>query len=173
MAKGSLSNPLSRHHKLKSQLKSHYYQQGRGTGSSQWGSVSLGLEKTCCGSSVPHVHTRRVSPFFRHVVLGVLEVKSSVPFQDVTPPSRILDLRVDVNDTIHQITLRWTAPGDDWDVGRAFKYEAVVAPLWNEARAFQGDRLTGLPQPLSAGALHTTNLHFPRYEEVRNTTWSY
>ncbi|KAK3860859.1 hypothetical protein Pcinc_033121 [Petrolisthes cinctipes] len=146
-------DPPSRHHRL----KSHYYQQGHDSWSS---------EQSCCGSSLPHVHTRRASPFFRQVTLGVLEVMSPLPFMDVTPPSRILDLRVDVNDTIHQITLRWTAPGDDWDVGKAYKYEAVVAPLWKEARAFQGDRLTGLPQPLSAGTLHTTNLHFPRYEEL-------
>ncbi|KAK4325545.1 hypothetical protein Pmani_003892 [Petrolisthes manimaculis] len=146
-------SPPSRHHKL----KSHYYQQGHDS----WGS-----EQSCCGSSLPHVHTRCASPFFRHVTLGVLEVMSPVPFMDVTPPSRILDLRVEVNDTIHQITLSWTAPGDDWDVGKAYKYEAVVAPLWKEARAFQGNRLTGLPQPLSAGTLHTTNLHFPRYEEL-------
>lgn len=149
--------PPTRHHKVPASHLPHYYQHSYDTWSS---------DQTCCGYSLSHVHTRRAAPFLRHVTWGVLEVVSPSPARDVTPPSRILDLRVEVNDTVHEITLRWTAPGDDWDVDRAHHYEAVVAPLWREARAFQGDHLTGLPQPLPAGAVHTTNLHFVRYEEV-------
>ena len=152
--------PPTRHHKVPASHLPHYYQHSYDTWSS---------DQTCCGYSLSHVHTRRAAPFLRHVTWGVLEVVSPAPSRDVTPPSRILDLRVEVNDTVHEITLRWTAPGDDWDVDRAHHYEAVVAPLWREARAFQGDHLTGLPQPLPAGALHTTNLHFVRYEEVSPT----
>lgn len=149
--------PPTRHHKLPASHLPHYYQHSYDT----WNS-----DQTCCGHSLSHVHTRRAAPFLRHVTWGVLEVVSAFPARDVTPPSRILDLRVEVNDTVHEITLRWTAPGDDWDVGRADHYEAVVALTWREARDNQGDRLTGLPQPLNAGSLHTTNLHFLRYEEV-------
>ncbi|KAG7175364.1 Calcium-activated chloride channel regulator 2-like 1, partial [Homarus americanus] len=148
--------PPTRHHKSLSSHLPHYHQHGYET----WNG-----EQTCCGHSLPHVHTRRAPPFLRHVTWGVLEVMSSPSHRDNVPPSRILDLRVEVNDTVHEIRLRWTAPGDDWDVERAHHYEAVVAPFWREARAFQGDRLTGLPQPLPAGTLHTTNLHFTRYEE--------
>ncbi|KAG7165778.1 Calcium-activated chloride channel regulator 1-like 10, partial [Homarus americanus] len=122
-------------------------------------------EETCCGHSLPHVHTRRTPPFLRHLTSGVLEVMSPAPYRDLIPPSRVLDLRVEVNDTVHEISLRWTAPGDDWDTDRAHHYEAVVAPSWKKARAFQGDRLTGLPHPLPAGTIHTTSLHFTRYEE--------
>lgn len=149
--------PPTRHHKSPSSHLPHYYQHSYD---------SWNTDQTCCGYALPHVHTRRAPPFLRHVTWGVLEVMSPTPFRDTAPPSRILDLRVEVNDTVHEITLRWTAPGDDWDVDRADHYEAVVAPFWKEARAFQGDRLTGLPQPLPAGTLHTTNLHFIRYEEL-------
>ncbi|XP_042238989.1 calcium-activated chloride channel regulator 4A-like [Homarus americanus] len=149
--------PPTRHHKTSSSHLPHYYQHGY----DNWNSA-----ETCCGNGLPHVHTRRAAPFLRHVTWGVLEVVSPPSVRDNVPPSRILDLRVEVNDTVHEISLRWTAPGDDWDVDRAHHYEAVVAPFWREARAFQGDRLTGLPQPLPAGTLHTTSLHFTRYEEL-------
>nr|XP_045589593.1 calcium-activated chloride channel regulator 4-like [Procambarus clarkii] len=149
--------PPTRHHKSLSSHLPHYYQHGFDS----WNN-----EQTCCGYALPHVHSRRAPPFLRHVTWGVLEVVSQPSHRDNVPPSRILDLRVEVNNTVHEIKLRWTAPGDDWDVDRAHHYEAVVAPYWKEARAFQGDRLTGLPQPLPAGTLHTTNLHFTRYEEL-------
>lgn len=149
--------PPTRHHKSSSAHLPHYYQHNY----DNWNN-----EQSCCGSVLPHVHTRRAPPFLRYVTWGVLEVVSPPPVRDNVPPSRILDLRVEVNDTVHEISLRWTAPGDDWDVDRAHHYEAVVAPFWREARAFQGDRLTGLPQPLPAGTLHTTSLRFTRYEEL-------
>lgn len=151
--------PPTRHHKGPSSHLAHYYQHPN---YDNWNS-----EQTCCGSAVPHVHTRRAPPFLRHETWGVLEVVAPPPPRDNVPPSRILDLKVDVNDTVHEISLRWTAPGDDWDNGRAHHYEAVVAPYWREARAFQGDRLTGLPTPLTAGTMHATTLQFTRYEEVR------
>lgn len=138
-------------------LPPYYHQQDFGT----WGDGG-----TCCGSSLLYFHSRTAPPFQRHLTFGVLEVVSPPNPRDLTPPSRILDLRVEVNDTVHEIFLRWTAPGDDWDVGRADHYEAVVAPQWAEARAFEGDTLTGLPRPLPPGTFHTTNLHFIRYEEV-------
>lgn len=150
--------PPTRHHKGPSSHLAHYFQHPN---YDSWNS-----EQTCCGSAIPHVHTRRAPPFLRHETWGVLEVVAPPPSRDNVPPSRILDLKVDVNDTVHEISLRWTAPGDDWDNGRAHHYEAVVAPYWREARAFQGDRLTGLPTPLPAGTMHATTLQFTRYEEV-------
>ncbi|ROT86008.1 hypothetical protein C7M84_022878 [Penaeus vannamei] len=150
--------PPTRHHKGPSSHLAHYFQHPN---YDSWNS-----EQTCCGSAIPHVHTRRAPPFLRHETWGVLEVVAPPPSRDNVPPSRILDLKVDVNDTVHEISLRWTAPGDDWDNGRAHHYEAVVAPYWREARAFQGDRLTGLPTPLPAGTMHATTLQFTRYEEL-------
>lgn len=144
--------PLPPHH-----LPHYFHQPDLGTS---------GDAKTCCGSSLFYLQSRTASPFQRHLTFGVLEVLSLPNPPDLTPPSRILDLRVEVNDTMHEIFLRWTAPGDDWDLGSAHHYQAVVAPQWEGARAFQGDTLTGLPRPLPAGTPHTTNLHFIRYEEV-------
>ena len=94
------------------------------------------------------------------------------PIHDNIPPTRILDLRVVVNDTINEVTLRWTAPGDDFDHGRAHKYEAVVSPNWRKARAFQGNKLSPLPDPLPAGKLHITKFDFKRFEEVSKIIFS-
>ncbi|CAL4096642.1 unnamed protein product, partial [Meganyctiphanes norvegica] len=121
---------------------------------------------TCCGSKLQHLHTRRAAPFVRHLTWGVMEVVGNTSVHDIIPPCRILDLRVDMNETSHEIHLSWTAPGDDWDNGRADRYEAVVAPTYEQARAFQGDRLTGLPKPLPVGTLHSTTLYWTRYEEL-------
>ena len=96
----------------------------------------------------------------------MLEVVDPPPRNDNIPPSKILDLKVIVNDTTNIITLKWTAPGDDFDHGRAKRFEAVVAPEWRKARAFQGNKLTPLPEPRTAGKQHEIKLDFKKYEEV-------
>ncbi|RXG73685.1 Calcium-activated chloride channel regulator 2 [Armadillidium vulgare] len=146
----------TRHHKSSSHY-GYFYQQHD----------SRFSEKECCGSTLAKVHSRRAAPFHHHVTYGVLDVVHPFTHFDITPPSRILDLEVNVNDTVYEVTLKWTAPGDDFDIGRAHHYKGVVAPSWDQAKAFQGDTLSGLPTPLTAGNHQTTTLHFTRYEEVR------
>ena len=71
---------------------------------------------------------------------------------DVTPPSRVDDLRAKQLGP-SEIVLRWTAPGDDGDAGTASAYDGRKARFtlalgnWNTA-----DPLTGLGAPRSAGA---------------------
>ncbi|XP_042318340.1 calcium-activated chloride channel regulator 1-like isoform X2 [Sceloporus undulatus] len=50
----------------------------------------------------------------------VTDVPTVIP-SDVFPPSKITDLQVDFND--HEFFLTWTAPGDDYDSGKAERYE--------------------------------------------------
>ncbi|KAB7508142.1 Calcium-activated chloride channel regulator 2 [Armadillidium nasatum] len=145
----------TRHHKSSSHY-GYFYQQHD----------SRFSEKECCGSTLAKVHSRRAAPFHHHVTYGVLDVVHPFTHFDITPPSRILDLEVNVNDTVYEVTLKWTAPGDDFDIGRAHHYKGVVAPSWDQAKAFQGDTLSGLPTPLTAGNHQTTTLHFTRYEEL-------
>ncbi|CAL4095473.1 unnamed protein product, partial [Meganyctiphanes norvegica] len=149
--------PPTRHHKPPSTYHYHH--------SEAW-SASVGEQRWCCGSILQLQYTRRIQPFIRHLTWGVLEVVTPTPTHDHVPPSRIIDLQLQVNELSYEITLRWTAPGDDWDHGRAHHYFAVVAPSYQEARAFQGNQLTGLPQPLPTGATHTTTLLFVKYEEL-------
>lgn len=76
---------------------------------------------------------------------------------DATLPSAITNLRVVRND-LTSVTLSWTAPGDDGQIGRASVYDlrwSAGAPL---AMGEQWERNTvvqGLPEPQVAGTLQT------------------
>ncbi len=49
---------------------------------------------------------------------------SSVPVNDVFPPSRITDLKVEgYLEESHFVSMSWSAPGGDYDSGRALRYE--------------------------------------------------
>ena len=94
----------------------------------------------CCGSEFPVSYTIPTGPFNRYSVLPAFYVDSPTSFyirqhqrqeevqrrlvNDVFPPSRVTDFKVDnyVEDSLF-VTLRWTAPGGDYDKGKAFRYE--------------------------------------------------
>ena len=78
---------------------------------------------------------------------------------ETIPPSRIDDLTVDsVSSTV--VTLRWAAPGDDGDSGRASGYDlryaadSLILLGWDNAL-----RATGEPNPAEAGMLQTCTLN--------------
>jgi subtilisin family serine protease/DNA-binding beta-propeller fold protein YncE len=58
---------------------------------------------------------------------GRLNVFKMMADEDPTPPGRIADLRVQEVSS-NSVTLRWTAPGDDGEAGRASSYEVRYAP---------------------------------------------
>ena len=82
------------------------------------------VSRQCCGSKLPEYYNIPTSPFER-VFSGQsfinIGYNSSKP--DYFPPSRITDLKLKnyVNRTLYA-TLEWTAPGDDYNIGRAFRY---------------------------------------------------
>ena len=108
-------------------------------------------EEPCCGSAINYDHVRTLPTFQRQKVYGVIDIVSAEEAEDVIPPNRILDLRALVDNATREVSLRWTAPGDDFDWGRATAYEAVLATSWEEATAFEGQRVVGLPQPVMQG----------------------
>jgi hypothetical protein len=72
--------------------------------------------------------------------------------RDSTPPARIVDLSV-ASVACSSATLRWTAPGDDGDEGRASQYDIrysyeFVPRAANWVDAFQA---VGEPEPAQAG----------------------
>ncbi|KAK4326462.1 hypothetical protein Pmani_002988 [Petrolisthes manimaculis] len=80
----------------------------------------------CCGSWVPtHPRYEKATANFTRVHhLGIYNV-SSVPetdTEDTVAPCCVVDLRVTIVN-ITTLELKWTAAGDDFDVGAAFKYE--------------------------------------------------
>ncbi|RXG72243.1 Calcium-activated chloride channel regulator 4 [Armadillidium vulgare] len=120
----------------------------------------------CCGSVLKYEHMKPVSPFRRELSFGILNIVSASPDQDVIPPSRILDLRPEVNETTHEVTLRWTAPGDDYDWGRAHHYEIVIASSWAEAKAFEGEKLEDLPIPHMVALEQSFTFDTNRFDQI-------
>ena len=90
-------------------------------------------ELACCGSSMPYSFTVPTTPFSRHALTGSFFVKEGSQFylrqgsphrNDVYPPSRITDFQLaNYLDNSLYVTLKWTAPGNDYDFGQAFRYE--------------------------------------------------
>ncbi len=74
---------------------------------------------------------------------------------EVTPPSAITTLAA-TSSTTSSVTLSWTAPGDDGNVGTAAQYDIRYATAtitdanWNSAT-----QATGEPTPLAAGSAQT------------------
>lgn len=72
----------------------------------------------CCGSTIgPHVQSVQISDLRRKASAGDLAVVGiPPPGRDIYPPSRITDLRAEINSTLRTVTFRWTAAGDDFDM---------------------------------------------------------
>ena len=96
-------------------------------------SVSEKTNSTCCGSALPFSYTVPLTHFSRHTLSGSFFVKEGSQFylrqgsptrNDVFPPSRITDFKL-ANYLDHSlyVTLKWSAPGNDYDYGTAFRYE--------------------------------------------------
>ena len=90
-------------------------------------------ENVCCGSVMPVSYTIPTGPFQRFAVGSSFYVEQASNFyirqgsrlvNDIFPPSRITDFKVNnyLDESLF-VTLKWTAPGGDYDQGRAFRYE--------------------------------------------------
>ncbi|CAL4126820.1 unnamed protein product [Meganyctiphanes norvegica] len=119
----------------------------------------------CCGSNIKYDHMTPLSVFQQSVTYGVIGIISQVS-EDTFPPNRILDLHALVNKTTQEVSLRWTAPGDDYDWGIAENYEAILASSWSEAMVFSGQKISGMPSPSSAGIEQSVNILLEIYDRV-------
>ena len=95
--------------------------------------------------------------------------------KDIFPPNRITDLRLKNyphNSSLYA-TLEWTAPGDDFDKGQAFRYEmrcythpgslVNLEDFLNKAIAVHE---TLLPTPQVAGSVQSITVALPWPNEV-------
>ncbi|XP_064104872.1 calcium-activated chloride channel regulator 1-like [Macrobrachium nipponense] len=121
---------------------------------------------TCCGSKIKYAPINAVAPFQRSTIYGVLDIVAPSTGIDTVPPTRILDLRSTVNLTTHEVSLFWTAPGNDYDWDRASYYEAVLASSWSEAKAFDGERVSGMPVPMLVGTEQVVTIQVDRYDQM-------
>lgn len=85
----------------------------------------------------------------------------AAPAADTTPPADVVDLHVSAGDAV-SVTLAWTAPGDDGDVGTASEYAVrhAAAPLteanWNAATS-----VFAPPVPAAAGTEQSVVIQVP------------
>ena len=96
-------------------------------------STAVDNNTACCGSAMTFSFTVPVSQFTRHSLAGSFFVEEGSQFylrqgsptrNDVFPPSRVTDFQLaNYIDNSLYVTLKWTAPGNDYDFGEAFRYE--------------------------------------------------
>ena len=122
--------------------------------------------KKCCGSVISYNNVMPTAPFTRKVPYGMLSIDEKSSEVDTYPPSRIFDLRTNVNKTTHSVTLKWSAPGDDYDWGKASFYEAILADSWANARDMKGVELMNLPSPMAVPHEHSMDLTVDRYDQL-------
>ncbi|CAL4177136.1 unnamed protein product, partial [Meganyctiphanes norvegica] len=122
-------------------------------------------DQSCCGKSIEYEHVTHIPPFQRTEMFGVIGLLSKPFNEDTVPPNRILDLWADINLELHKISFHWTAPGDDYDWGQAHHYEAVMAKSLSDALIFNGERINGMPTPLTVGFEQSMALITTRYDQ--------
>ncbi|XP_064110981.1 calcium-activated chloride channel regulator 1-like isoform X1 [Macrobrachium nipponense] len=120
----------------------------------------------CCGSKLVYKSLKPVLPFQRSSIYGVLDITSLSSGMDLLPPTRILDLRSEMNQTTFTMSLHWTAPGDDYDNGRAHYYEAIIANSWDDANEFDGELFNDLPSPKYSGREQHATIRIERFEQI-------
>lgn len=64
-------------------------------------------------------------------IIGTFSVSQRPAEEDILPPNRITDLTVvSINHQNRTILLQWTAPGDDYDYGKAYQYIFKLSHSW-------------------------------------------
>ena len=114
------------------------------------------VSTACCGSSMPYEQTVPIQPF-RRLISGpsFATVDGPSDEEDVYPPGRIADLRVErIINTTNEVELGWTAPGTDYDAGSAAFYQIrcyTDRSALNDSSSAILVHASLTPQPLPAG----------------------
>ncbi|CAL4109505.1 unnamed protein product, partial [Meganyctiphanes norvegica] len=122
-------------------------------------------KRMCCGSIIAYEYVTPLKNFQRFETYGVLSIVSQT-LKDTMPPNRILDLKVSVNLLTSLVTLRWTAPGNDYDWGKANHYEAYLSESWDQAKALAGEIISGMPIPVTAGTEQSVEIFVNKYDQI-------
>ncbi|XP_055947388.1 calcium-activated chloride channel regulator 1-like isoform X2 [Argiope bruennichi] len=75
--------------------------------------------------------------------IGFFYVSDTIPKLDTLPPNRVADLRIaSINHDNRTAVLQWTAPGGDYDEGKAKEYEVYYTEDW---KYLQDSMLSKIP----------------------------
>ncbi len=118
----------------------------------------------CCGSALPEYFTVPTQPFERHVTAASFAVETGVQhvvkegspeMRDIFPPSRVTDLAIAGYGHDLDLTLTWTAPGGDFNVGAAVKYELRCYTKREAVDSSERFASMAIPAVVSKGELPT------------------
>ncbi|CAL4067888.1 unnamed protein product [Meganyctiphanes norvegica] len=124
------------------------------------------IKQFCCSNTIEYPNLSPLPDFMRSYLHGAIELQYNTIIEDLVPPTRILDLRAQVYSEKDKAIIRWTSPGNDYDWGRAYLYEAVLAETWIKAKAFIGERIVSMPMPESVGTDQSVTVHMEQYGEI-------
>ncbi|CAG0920223.1 unnamed protein product [Notodromas monacha] len=131
------------------------------------GSTS-GSQKTgvsaCCGSEPVDVVLEPSGPFSSFSSGGLETIIFNVPATSgslIFPPSRVMDLKVDVFDVSGVFRLTWSAPGDEYTVGTVSQYVIAYGEDWDSVAYYQDGVKTFVApmEPHSYGSAETLDLN--------------
>ncbi|XP_071114503.1 calcium-activated chloride channel regulator 1-like [Haliotis cracherodii] len=116
------------------------------------------------------VRYERVEAFSRTASPDAIDISGYDETVDQLDPGRVTDLDIAIHNKLSQtVTLSWTAPGDDLNVGKVSKYELRVAVTFGSLRenftqaskVKDEDLVTGSMDPLPAGSQQMVTIRLP------------
>ncbi|CAL4166786.1 unnamed protein product, partial [Meganyctiphanes norvegica] len=128
--------------------------------------ISKSKSESCCGNGIIFDQVLPISTFQRSEMYGVVKVVVNNVVNDIFPPTRVMDLIAKVNITTYEVDLEWTAPGDDYDWGKAYHYIGVLASSWNDAVDFFGESISNMPQPHNVRSKQSVSFTVNNYDQV-------
>ncbi|XP_046571661.1 calcium-activated chloride channel regulator 4-like isoform X1 [Haliotis rubra] len=121
-------------------------------------------------NTTPPVRYEKVEAFSRTASPDAIDISGYNPTADQLDPGRVTDLDIAIQNKLSQtVTLSWTAPGDDLNVGTVAKYELRVAVTFASLRVNftqatmvkNEDLVTGNMDPLPAGSQQMVTIRLP------------
>ncbi|XP_046561277.1 calcium-activated chloride channel regulator 4-like [Haliotis rubra] len=121
-------------------------------------------------NTTPPVRNETVEAFSRTASPDAIDISGYNSSVDQLDPGRVTDLDIAIENKLNQtVTLSWTAPGDDLNVGKVAKYELRVAVTFASLRVnftqasmvMNEDLVTGSLDPLPARSQQMVTIRLP------------
>ena len=122
----------------------------------------------CCGSFLDVPQSRRVlMDSFSRTIQGSVVHLSSLPAQDIAPPSKIGDLIIELSSDNKTIQASWTSPGGDFASGSVVRYRFLYSTNITDLLKASSSPpiLIEIEKPTKFGSAVLQLLEFPLYNQ--------
>ncbi|CAL1272270.1 unnamed protein product [Larinioides sclopetarius] len=132
--------------------------------------VSVSAEMSDCDvNSFFAENLKQENKLVQNKTIGFFYVSDTIPELDMLPPNRVADLSVEwINHENRTAELKWTAPGGDYDSGKAKEYEVYYTKDWKDLQGSMLSKIqpnllnfSEMKSPKSSGQLERVTFHFP------------